>query len=222
MRLFQQLIFSLALCGAAAVSASPQAPSNGREYQTLEDAQPTSAGKKIEVTEFFAYSCPHCNVFEPALAEWVKKNQDKIVFKRVHVAFRSPDNVLQRLYVTLEAMNLSEQQHAKVFDAIHNQRNRINSDEDAFDWAAKAGLDRAKLTEVYRSFGTQARVNRAQALVAAYKINQWPIVAVDGRYVTSPFQVASAVNPPLNEAAGQQGALQVLDFLVAKTLADKK
>jgi thiol:disulfide interchange protein DsbA len=223
MRLIHTLLLSLALLGATATAAAaPEAPANGREYQTLEETQPTEAGNKIEVTEFFAYSCPHCHAFEPSLAAWVKKNADKVVFKRVHVAFRAPDDLLQRLYVTLETMNITEQNHNKLFEEIHVKRNRMSSEEAIFEWAAKAGLDRAKLTSIYRSFGTQAKVNRAQAMTAAYKIAQWPLVAVDGRFITSPYKVATAVNPPLSEADGQQGSLKVMDFLVAKALAEKK
>jgi thiol:disulfide interchange protein DsbA len=223
MRLIQNLFFAVALLGAAAcTSASPEAPVNGREYLTLPETQNTDAGKKIEVTEFFSYACPHCNAFEPALAAWVKKNQDKIVFKRVHVAFNGGEVPLQRLYATLEAMGIVEQNHAKVFDAIHVQRQRISTDDAVFEWAEKAGLDRAKLTDAYRSFGTQARVTRAKSMSTAYQINQWPMLAVDGRFMTSPYQAGSASNPPLGEAESQVAALKVMDFLVKKTLAEKK
>ena len=223
MRLIKQLFFALALCGAAAgASASADAPVLGREYLALPEAQNTDAGKKVEVTEFFSYACPHCNAFEPSLAAWVKKNQGKIVFKRVHLAFSPGEVPLQRLYTTLEAMGLAEQNHAKVFEAIHVKRMRISSDEAVFDWAEKAGLDRAALSATYRSFGIQARVNRSQSMSDAYKIREWPTIAVDGRFVTSPHQAGSAVTPELGEAEGQQAALKVMDFLVAKALAEKK
>ena len=222
MRLIQHLFFALALTAAAAASASADKPVNGREYLQLPETQNTDAGAKIEVTEFFSYSCPHCHAFEPALAAWVAKNQGKIVFKRVHVAFSGGDVPLQRLYSTLEALGATEQNHAKVFEAIHVKRTRLNTDEAVFDWAQSVGLDRAKFSDAYRSFGTQARVNRAKGMATSYMINQWPMIAVDGKFLTSPHQVGSAVNPPLNEAEGQVGAFKVMDFLVAKSLAEKK
>ena len=222
MRLIQNLFFAFALCGAAGAIASPEAPVNGGEYLTLPESQNTDAGKKIEVTEFFSYSCPHCYAFEPVLAAWVQKNQNKIVFKRVHVAFNGADAPLQRLHTTLEAMGIAEQAGPKVFDAIHVQRKRINSDEAVFEWAASAGVDRAKLTDAYRSFGAQARVNRAQGMAGAYQIKQWPMIAIDGRFLTSPYQAGSTSQPPLGEAPGQVAALKVMDFLVAKAIAEKK
>lgn len=222
MRLIQHLFLALALGFAASASASPEAPVSGKEYLVLPEVQNTDAGKKVEVTEFFSYACPHCNSFEPMLAAWVKKNQKNIVFKRVHLAFSPSEVALQRLYSTLEGLGIAEQNHAKVFEAVHVKRNRMSSDEAIFEWAEKAGLERAKLTDAYRSFGTQARVNRAKSKSDEYRIREWPTIAVDGRFVTSPHQVGSAVTPELGEAESQQGALKVMDFLVARALADKK
>jgi thiol-disulfide isomerase/thioredoxin len=149
--LFKSLI-ALALCGLAALaSASPADPKNGTEYLTLPEVQNTDSGNKIEVTEFFAYYCPHCHAYEPVLAAWVKKQSDKISFKRVHVAHHPSVVPQQRLYYTLEAMGLVEQYHAKVFAAMHEQRLRLSTDEQVFDWAASAGLDRAKFIDVYQA-----------------------------------------------------------------------
>src|SRR5687767_11692794 len=95
----------LAFSGTAA--ASPASPVEGVEYKTLPTPQPVDAGaRKVEVTEFFAYYCPHCNAFEPLLMDWVKKQGDTVVLRRVHVP-RDP-SVLpqQRLFYTLEAMGL--------------------------------------------------------------------------------------------------------------------
>jgi thiol:disulfide interchange protein DsbA len=222
MRLIQKLFFALALAAAAGAHASADQPISGREYLVLPEIQNTEAGAKIEVTEFFSYACPHCNSFEPMLAAWVAKNQGKIVFKRVHLAFSAGEVPLQRLYSTLEAMGIAEANHAKVFEAIHVKRARMTSDEAVFEWAQSVGLDRAKFTDAYRSFGTQARVNRAKTLATSYMVRQWPMIAIDGRFMTSPHQVGSAVNPPLGEADSQQGAFKVMDILLTRALAEKK
>ena len=222
MRLIQNLLFALAICGlTAAASASPAAPKDGAEYRTLPEVQNTDSGNKVEVTEFFSYNCPHCNIFEPVLAAWVKKNADKIVLKRVHVALLGGDVALQRTYLTLETMGLAEQNHVKLFDAVHQQRMRISDDETAFAWAGKAGLDRDKFISTFRSFGLQSKVNRSQALTRAYKVDSWPMIAIGGRYLTSPY-VAGSATPGLDEPQQQQAALQVMDYLVAKVKAEKK
>lgn len=223
MRLIQKMMFALAVAGVVSgAAASPEAPRNGAEFHTLPAAQETTPGSKVEVTEFFTYSCPHCNAFEPVLADWVKKNADKVIFKRVHVAFNRSDVPLQRLYTTLEAMGLTEQYHAKAFAAEHVERLHMHSDEAIFDWVAKSGIDRTKFIDTYRSFGMQTRVNRSQNLAKAYMIDSWPTVAVGGRFITSPYQASSTTRPALNEPGQHQAALKVMDFLVAKAKAEKK
>ena len=230
MRLIQKLLFAaaavsftaLAAFTGAGAMASPAAPQNGVEYTTLPEAQNTDAGNKVEVIEFFSYSCPHCFGFDPILAAWVKKNADKVAFKRVHVAFNASDSALQRLYVTTEAMGISEKTHSKIFSTIHEQRERVNTDEAIFDWAAKNGVARDKFINAYRSFGIQARLNRAQSLTSAYRIEQWPLIAVGGRYMTSPYIASTGVKPPPPETEQQKMVLQVMDHLVMKASAEKK
>jgi protein dithiol oxidoreductase (disulfide-forming) len=220
-RLFCTALLGLAagLSTPAALAADPQA---GSQYTVLANAQPTDTGKKVEVIEFFAYYCPHCNAFEPALEAWVKKQGDAIVFKRVHVQGGPSVAPQQRLFYTLEAMGLLDQYHQKAFDAIHRQHLRLSSDEQVFDWAAQNGIDRAKFTDTYRSFGIGAKLRRAGAMMEAYGVNFWPLVVVDGRYVTSPTHAGSAAPEGSTEAQQQQMALQVMDFLVAKAKADKR
>ena len=70
------LRFAVAALGlvASTAFASPADPKLGTDYVQLASPQPVQAvGKKVEVIEFFMYHCPHCNVLEPFLAEWVKK-----------------------------------------------------------------------------------------------------------------------------------------------------
>ncbi len=217
--LFAAVTFAFSATGALAAPEHAHATS---QYLTLPQAQPTEAGARVEVIEFFSYACPHCNVFEPVLADWVKKNAGKVAFKRVHVAFRPSDQLLQRLYVTLEALDLLEAHHAKVFAVIHEQGKRLNSDEDVFNWADSVGIKRDVFIATYRSFGVQARVNRAQAMVGAYRIDQWPMLAVGGRYLTSPHQAGGHANPPVPEQQQQLQALQVMDMLVTKAKSDQK
>jgi thiol:disulfide interchange protein DsbA len=212
--------FSAALLGlAAAGSVFAAEPKDGVDYLTLPNPQPTDAGRKVEVIEFFAYYCPHCHAFEPALQAWVKRQGDNIVFKRVHVPRDANVAPQQRLFFTLEAMGLLEQYHDKVFAAMHVDRLRLNSDEQVFDWIAKNGIDRARFIDTYRSFGIQQRVRRADAMMDAYRIDRWPMLVIGGRYLTSPShanQDAIARGEARSEDQQGQVALQVMDYLVAK------
>jgi thiol:disulfide interchange protein DsbA len=221
MRIIRKLLLAAAIGLGAAASAFAADPKDGVQYITLAEAQNTDAGNKVEVTEFFAYYCPHCNRFEPLLAEWVRKQGANIVFKRVHVSNGPRVLPQQRLYYTFEALGLLGQYHDKVFNAMHLERQRLDSDEAVLDWAVKSGIDRAKFVEAWNSFGVQAKLRRANAMMAAYRINEWPVVAIDGRFLTSPSQAGSSAAAQ-TEGDLQQSALQVMDYLVAKAKAEKK
>lgn len=223
MRLIRILLCAAAIgFSAATVPALAAEPKNGADYLTLPEAQNTDAGRQVEVTEFFAYGCPHCNRFEPLLEAWIKQQGANIAFKRVHVASGPAAQAQQRLFYTLDALGLVEQYQAKVFAAIHVERLRLGTDEAVFDWAAKAGIDQARFIAAYRSFGVQAKLRRADAMMAAYRIDAWPMIAIDGRYMTSPGQAGDAANNGQTEAQMQQSVLPVMDFLVAKAKAEKK
>ncbi|QNA87849.1 thiol:disulfide interchange protein DsbA/DsbL [Massilia sp. Dwa41.01b] len=218
-RLFVTTAF-FALSGAA--FAAPVVPAQGVHYQVLPQQVNPMAGKQVEVIEFFAYYCPHCNVFEPLLAEWVKKQGSNIVFKRVHVAGGPRVLPQQKLFYTLEALGLLEQYHARAFAAIHEQDQRFANDKEVLDWAAKAGIDRARFASAYNSFGVQAQVRRAGTMMNEYRVDHWPMVVIDGRFVTSPSMANPEGSSARTETEQQQVALQVMDTLVAKAKADKK
>jgi thiol:disulfide interchange protein DsbA len=223
MRLLRRLLCAAALLGfVPAASASPAKPQAGVEYLALPAPQAASSGDKVEVTEFFAYYCPHCYAFEPVLAAWVKKQGANIVFKRVHVARDASVQPQQRLFYTLDTLGLVDQYHDKVFAAMHAERLPLATDEQVFDWAAKAGIGGARFVDTYRSYGVQARMYQAGAQMAAYGINHWPMVAIGGRYVTSLYLAHSGSKEGAPEAQQQQEALQVMDYLVAKAKAEKQ
>lgn len=211
-RLAAAVGFSLA---AFAALASPANPQNGVDYRTLDRAQQTDAVGKVEVTEFFWYSCPHCSALEPSLADWVKRQGDKIAFKRVPVAFRASMVPQQKLYYALEALGRSEEFQGKIFHAIHVQRQPLDAENAIVDFMVKQGIDRKQFLDVYNSFAVQTKARRAAQLQEAYRIDGVPIVAVDGRYLTSPAIVGNSIGSRAEDAL-HAGTVQVLDWLVAQ------
>jgi thiol:disulfide interchange protein DsbA len=105
---------------------------------------------------------------------------------------------------------------------MHVERNRFTRDEQVLDWIEKNGIDRKKFTEAYNSFGVQAKLRRADKMMDEYKIDSWPMIIVDGRYQSSPHLAGKGLPNASGEAELQNGALQVMDFLVAKAKAEKK
>ncbi|MDB5770232.1 MAG: thiol:disulfide interchange protein DsbA/DsbL [Burkholderia sp.] len=221
MRFVQHLLAALSLTLVAATAgAAPANPQNGVDYRTLDKVQQTDSGNKVEITEFFWYSCPHCFALEPALVEWVKKQGDKIVFKRVPVAFRDSFVPEQKLYYTLEAMGRLNDLHTKVFSAIHVDRQRLDNDAAITAFMEKQGVPKDKFLEVYNSFGVQAKARRAAQLQTAYGIDGVPMIAVDGRFLTAPSIVGTSMRGQ-SEQALHTGTLQVMDALVARAIKEK-
>jgi thiol:disulfide interchange protein DsbA len=178
----------------------------GKDYRALDKRVPvdTPAGK-IEVIEFFWYSCPHCNAFEPKLVSWIKSAPADVVVRRVPVAFRDDFVPQQRLFYTLEAMGKLDELHHKVFEAIHVRKEPMNREDLILAFAEKNGLDKAKVAETYNSFSVQTKARRATQLQDAYKVEGVPAIGVAGRYYTDGTMAGTI-----------ERALQVTDFLVAE------
>lgn len=206
---------------SSAAFASPTDPKSGVEYVTLAQPQPTqAAGKKVEVIEFFMYHCPHCNALEPQFEQWVKKQGDNIVLKRIPIPAMGANDPEAHLYLTLEAMGKLDEMHAKVFKAIHVDRIRMRDDATVIDWAARNGLDRAAFTNAWNSFGVMTKLRRLPQIVDAYKVDGAPTIVIDGKYQTSPATVYNSVKTN-NEPQLFQATLQVMDALVAKAAKTK-
>lgn len=181
-------------------------PEDGREFKTLDKKVPTEAPTgKVEVVEFFWYSCPHCNAFEPQLEGWVKKLPADVSFRRVPVAFRDDFVPQQRLFYTLEAMGKVDELHRKVFNAIHVEKQPTAKEDQILAWAEKNGLDKAKFKEVYNSFSVQAKTRKASQLQEAFQVEGVPALGIAGRWYTDGSM-----------AGNMPRALQVTDYLVAE------
>ena len=201
-------VATAASLGALTTAAQAQAPAPraGTDFLVLDKPASVEApAGKVEVVEFFWYSCTHCNRFEPALEEWVKKAPKDVVVRRVPVAFRPDFEPQQRLYYVLEAMNKVEELHKKVFYAIHAEKQLLNTPELIAAWAEKQGLNRVKFTEMYNSFTIATKARKATHLQDAYKVDGVPALGVAGRFYTSG-----------ELAKNLDRALQVTDYLVVQ------
>ena len=181
----QLAAIGLGVGGASAVRAQGS-PVEGTHYKRLAQPAPVSApAGKIEVVEFFSYGCPHCYSLEPTLEAWAKRLPPDVVFKRVPVGFNALYENYQKIYYALEAMGEVDKMHAKVFNAIHQQRQRLDKEADIAAFMTANGVDGAKFLEQFKSFSVQAKVRQAKQLSEAYKIDGVPTMGVQGIYLTS-------------------------------------
>ena len=198
------------LAGAGTAFAQAGALQEGSAYRAVKPAQPVAVSGKIEVLEFFWYGCPHCNALEPSLKAWMKTLPADVAFRKVHVPFNEVKH--QQLFYALETMGKADDAtNAKVFAAIHTERNRMDTVDRIASYLEKHGIDRKAFTEAFESFTVQTKMRKATALAAAYKIDSVPMLAINGKYLTSPSQAGSNGN-----------ALMVADALIDRERKARK
>lgn len=180
----------------------------GAEYLRLGKPVPTDGGAgKVEVLEFFAYSCIHCYNFEPMLAAWAKKLPAHVVLRRTPVAFSDVFVPMQRLYYTLEAMGQVDAMHEKVFRAFHLDKVRLQDPAVIADWMGKQdGVDMKKFNELFGSFSVVGKAKRATQLQEMYAVEGTPALGLGGRFYVPgqgprTLQVADALIAELRKGA---------------------
>jgi thiol:disulfide interchange protein DsbA len=207
------LIVSVATAAApllAHAQPAARAPQEVKDYTVLKTPVPVESGAKIEVLEFFQYSCPHCATFEPYLAAWKKKLPSDVDYRRIPIAWDNSTMPHVRIYYTLEALGKLPEMHEKVFAAIQKNRQPMLNPDAIADFMAANGIDRKQWLDTYNSFSVAARANRAGQVWRAYKVDGTPMMAVDGRFMTAPSMVGT-----------REGTLVVLDYLVQRSRAER-
>lgn len=181
-------LFAAAVFSFNAHADSP--PPTANTYATLEAPQPVTTGKKIELTEFFWYRCPHCYELEPAFNTWLKKLPADVQLRRVPVVFRDDWLPAAKLYYALQDVG-AEKLHGEVFDGYHLDNFNLDDEAILLDWVAKKGVDRNKFAASYRSFSTQSRAMQGGMMGRVYNLKGVPSFAVDGKYVTAESMTGS-------------------------------
>ena len=197
---------ALGLVAATSSRAQGKPPQKGSDYLVLDKRVAVEApAGKIEVVEFFWYSCPHCNAFEPRLEAWIKTAPKDVAVRRAPVAFRDDFVPQQKLFYALEALRRVDDLHRKVFLAIHAERQPLNTDAAIVAWAEKQGLDKAKFLDAYNSFSVATKARRAAQMQNEYKVEGVPALGVAGRYYTDGSMAGS-----------MDRALQVAEYLIGE------
>lgn len=171
----------------------------------LEGEQPL----KVEVVEVFSYMCIHCYSFDPLLKLWEQNKAEQAVFNRLPAVFSADWELMARAFYTAEILDVSEQMHEPLFEAIHKQPKNLR-DEDimAALFLEHAEIPAEEFTESFNSFFVRSRVMQARAKGRAYGITGVPVMIVNGKYRVGGRMAGS------NEAM-----LDVVDFLVRRELA---
>lgn len=205
------MFFSLSLFAAEAPPAASKTTfTQGKDYEVLAAPVRPLDPSKIEVSEVFAYTCPHCMHFEPLIKAWTQKQQPDVKVVQIHTMWSSQMEPYQRGFYTLVALNVKDKVQTAVFDAVHTQRKELNSAQAWADFLAAYGVDKAAVLSTYDSFGVTSQIKQADSRVRGYKISGTPELVIDGKY-----RISS------NMTGNQEGMLAVAQFLVDKIRAER-
>ena len=147
--------------------------------------------KDIIIYEFFWYGCPHCYNLEPTMdrIEADLEKDTKVV--KLPVALRDSWIPHAKLYYALKQMDKIDQVHNLIFEEIHLEDNRLNTEQQMIDFLGKHGVDTDKFIEKYNSFDTEARIKKASNLAKKYQIDSVPTIIINGKFLTSGSYVSS-------------------------------
>ncbi|THF64042.1 thiol:disulfide interchange protein DsbA/DsbL [Pseudothauera nasutitermitis] len=199
---------------ALGVLASPAAAALAQDagFVVVNPPQPTDEPARIEVVKFFHYGCSHCANLAPLLSLWAKQQADDVVLRHVPAQWNNPQlEGLARFYYTAEATGDIGALHDKVFAAVQQQRVPLHTEAGVRSWIAGKVADEKRFMDTYKSFGVQSMLQRGDQRARAFKIQGVPTLVVDGKYLTSSSM-----------AGGHEGAIRMLDQLVARARADRK
>src|SRR5262249_27529588 len=124
-RIDRRRLLAIAALFPVIARAQGKAPVEGSDFKILQVPQPTESGNKIEVLEFFQYSCPHCYAFNPELEAWRKTLAADVDYKRIHINWDNSTLPHTKIYYSLEQLGRVNDMHDKVFNNIHQNRKRM-------------------------------------------------------------------------------------------------
>lgn len=157
----------------------------GRDYHVIDPALPVRvAPGKVEVIEFFNFSCPHCFRIQRPFYQWQKeRDMSDVEITRVPVAFQQTGGHYARAYYTMESLGAADDLYGKMFGAIHREHKLLNSKGRFLDWLEEQGYDAAKAEAAYDSFSVNLKTAKTADTVASYGVSGTPTFAVGGKYV---------------------------------------
>ncbi|MBK9131899.1 MAG: thiol:disulfide interchange protein DsbA/DsbL [Gammaproteobacteria bacterium] len=206
MRLDKILIGSLLLLTAVVAQAAvPLRFQEGVDYELVTPAQPTADRTKVEVIEVFWYGCPHCYRFQPYIERWLQTKPDNVDYLRLPAVLNESWALGTQAYYTEEALGVTDKLHAALFDAIHRDKRRLDSEQDMMKFFVEHGVSEDQFRDAYHSFGVESKVQRARQMTQRYGIDGTPSVIINGKYRTGPGMTRS-----------YERLLDVMNFLVAQ------
>ena len=181
----------------------------GTHYRVIEGAPPVPMNGPIRVTEFFSYGCVHCRNFDSIVTDWSSNLPKDVSFDRSPVSFSPTFVLLGQTYYALLSTNTLEQNHDRIFKAIHDNGKQFLSAEMIADFVSEHGITREAFLAALNAPATTRSMAEAAKRDRASRINGVPAVTVADHY---------SINM---DSVPRKKAFEVVDFLIAKIRAER-
>ncbi|MEJ2565774.1 MAG: thiol:disulfide interchange protein DsbA/DsbL [Gammaproteobacteria bacterium] len=120
------------------------------------------------------------------LIVWLKHKPADVVYRRMPAILRPNWALLARAFYTAQALGIADRIHQPLFDAIHAEKRRMDSETDLMKFFAEQGISNDEFKKTFHSFTVEAKVNRAREMSRRYQAEATPSVVVDGKYILNP------------------------------------
>lgn len=183
---------------AQGAQAAPQW-TEGTHYFRIVPAEPTPAAEgKIEVVDVFSYGCPACNQFLPVMKALEAGLPPDAELTRVPASFNPREQwpMFQRAYYAAKALDVDEQTHLAIYDAVwttgelavvdrrtRRLKNPPPTIEDVARFHARNGdATEADFLAAAKSFEVAMNMQGADHLIETWRIDRTPSIVVNGKY----------------------------------------
>jgi thiol:disulfide interchange protein DsbA len=189
----------------AVTSAQTMQYEEGTHYVELQIPIRTRNPDKIEVAEYFSYGCTHCFQFEPLVNTWHKGLPEDVVFSRTPAVWNKDYVVYAQTYYTAQALKVLDRVHTPIFNAVHNQRRKLNTRDLMANLFSEFGVAPEDFAKTYSSFGVRASLQQADSKGKAYRSGGVPALVINGKYRIEGGMAGSNAN-----------MLRIADYLIEK------
>lgn len=163
--------------------------SEGVHYKVLD----TEASKKPGVTEFFSFYCPHCNTFEPIIAQLKQQLPEGVKLQKNHVSFMGGDmgEPMSKAYATMIALKVEDKMVPVMFNRIHNMGKAPRNEAELRQIFLDEGVDAKKFDAAYNGFAVDSMVRRFDKQFKDSGLSGVPAVIVNNKYLVQAQDIKS-------------------------------
>jgi thiol:disulfide interchange protein DsbA len=176
-------IVFIAAAGLYALGVFDGHTTAGKDYVVIEGRQPPHPGEPVSIVEYFSYTCPHCAEFDPQVEDFRAHLPAGVTFKRVPVVFADlQQELFARTYLALEATDALNENHKRIFRALHEEGRPLQSVEQVAQLVDGHGIYAPAFLRIVSSGPVTARLNAARQAQVRDAIMSIPTLVVGDYY----------------------------------------